>query len=59
MTTEVEMIKKASLAVAVARAMFPKTVSREVIEAQASRLMKLADEDLVETYKALVTNGDE
>jgi hypothetical protein len=55
--TEVEMVKKASLAVAVARAML-KSASSSAIEDQASRLMKLADEDLVETYKALVANDD-
>lgn len=57
--TEVEMVKKASLAVAVAKAMLPKTAGRSVVEEQASRLMKLADEDLVETYKALVAGEDE
>jgi hypothetical protein len=57
--SEVEMVKKASLAVAVARAMLSKKATSSMVEEQASRLMRFADEDLVETYKALVANEDE
>lgn len=55
---EAEIVKKAALAVNVAKAML-KSASDSAIEDQATRLMKLSDEDLVATYKALVAEEDE
>lgn len=55
---EAEIVKKAALAVNVARAML-KSASNSAVEDQAARLMKLSDEDLVATYKAIVAEDDD
>lgn len=55
---EAEILKKATLAVHVAKAML-KTGSDAAVEDQATRLLQLSDEDLVATYMALVADAQD
>jgi hypothetical protein len=57
--TEVEAVQKAALAVAVAKAVLPKTASSSLIEEQASRFMSLTAASLVDTYKSLVAQDQQ